>query len=140
MMRSPFKALNINNKRKGLPPNDERISGAIKTEVAEDLVVDGLSLSMPAADKGSGLDKSLKGKIFASYDRGILECSSAQHQSKKQRRCWSQGLHQSFVNALLQLGGAQGEATKIPVLCGILVFVALSLQNKVIDPGVCVDI
>ncbi|XVF45193.1 hypothetical protein PTKIN_Ptkin02bG0185300 [Pterospermum kingtungense] len=36
-----------------------------------------------------------------------------QHQTaRKKRRCWSADLHRSFVNALQQLGGSQGEKMK----------------------------
>ena len=33
---------------------------------------------------------------------------SQQQSSRKHRRCWSPELHRQFVNALQQLGGAQG--------------------------------
>lgn len=34
--------------------------------------------------------------------------------NRKQRRCWSPGLHRKFLNALEQLGGSHGKISIIP--------------------------
>ncbi|CAI9110114.1 OLC1v1010084C1 [Oldenlandia corymbosa var. corymbosa] len=74
--------------------------GAINVEVKEELVMDGnLSLSIPVSLKESNTEKnSVKPEMVL---------GSSQQQNKKQRRCWSEELHRSFVNALMNLGGPE---------------------------------
>ncbi|CAA2981286.1 transcription factor HHO5-like [Olea europaea subsp. europaea] len=61
-----------------------------------------LSPSIPVAKVGS-LD--LSSKRHFGHGR-------SQPQQRKQRRCWSPGLHKSFVNALRQLGGEHAATPK----------------------------
>ncbi|XP_027078230.1 transcription factor HHO5 [Coffea arabica] len=91
-----------------------------KTEVEEeDYPLNGLSLSMPAlAEVGSDDLTNSKGKhVGVASDDGTVVLSeggssSQTTQGKKQRRCWSHDLHQNFVKALFELGGAQAATPK----------------------------
>ncbi|KAL3525723.1 hypothetical protein ACH5RR_014095 [Cinchona calisaya] len=82
----------------------------MKTEEEEDYPLDGLSLSMDY--------KNSKGKnvAFSSDDYGCVlfseDGSSSQPPSKKHRRCWSNDLHLSFVQALFKLGGPHAATPK----------------------------
>lgn len=67
-----------------------------------DLAIDGLSLSPPVARGRYGYHRS------SPVSQASLVEHPAQQQPKKQRRSWSPDLHRRFVNALEQLGGAQG--------------------------------
>lgn len=88
-------------------------------EEEEDHPLNGLSLSMPAlAEVGSVDNTNSNGKnigVASDDGAGVLSeggSSSQTTQGKKQRRCWSHDLHQSFVKALFELGGAQAATPK----------------------------
>ena len=102
-------------------------------EEEEDYPLNGLSLSMPAlAEVGSDDLTNSKGKhVGVASDDGTVVLSeggssSQTTQGKKQRRCWSHDLHQNFVKALFELGGAQG-IQKFHCLLGFLFLFLLSL-------------
>lgn len=61
--------------------------------------------------------KKLGIEVPFSNDHMKLQRSPQQQQAlRKQRRCWSPELHRRFVEALEQLGGAQGQSLE-PELC-----------------------
>lgn len=51
------------------------------------------------------IDSPVKGDYGC--DRARLQEQDEQELQKKQRRCWSPQLHQRFIDALNELGGAQ---------------------------------
>lgn len=66
--------------------------------------VQDLTLASPVIEMES-YDLSMKGKC----GNGRVQQQQQQEAPRKQRRCWSPELHKKFVDALHQLGGAQGE-------------------------------
>ncbi|KAL3526748.1 hypothetical protein ACH5RR_011404 [Cinchona calisaya] len=109
----------LSSKNKGgefVPFKKRYDQGSVKAEEEEeeeeeDWAVNGLSLSMPVVAEMGSVDMSWKGK--GSECGGVSDGSSSQpQQTKKQRRCWSEELHQRFLNALQELGGAQAATPK----------------------------
>ena len=63
------------------------------------------------------MTSTIASELNQSNSKGRIEMKSPpqqphlQQNSRKQRRCWSPELHRRFVDALQQLGGAQGNFT-----------------------------
>lgn len=58
---------------------------------------------------GSGCEGVVGSRMSVPASVGAHLSLQLQPPPRKARRCWSQDLHSRFVNALQQLGGAQGE-------------------------------
>ncbi|KAK1417478.1 hypothetical protein QVD17_26606 [Tagetes erecta] len=87
------------------------ISGlSLVTPGTNNSITGGILLTKTSPDgklvPSSPIDQSNKGS-------GVVQGQLHQQQtSRKQRRCWSTGLHRRFVNALQQLGGSQAATPK----------------------------
>lgn len=87
----------------------------VRTEEKKEFMIHGLSLLTPdikAAREQLGYSASNTGseRVVGSSPTiiGSNMRTTSQQPAKKQRRCWSPELHRRFLNALQQLGGAQG--------------------------------
>lgn len=71
--------------------------------------VPSLSLMPPASELKHNNSKSgSRNSSGSSFLAGQPQPPHLQQNPRKQRRCWSPELHRRFVDALQQLGGAQG--------------------------------
>lgn len=88
------------------------LSGMVAKEEIELPKVPGLTLVTPEIKKilrEEVLNNGSNSKSSCSTGSGSSSGNNVQsHSGRKQRRCWSPELHRRFVNALQQLGGAQG--------------------------------
>lgn len=106
---SQFHGCNFNNRGGAFVPFNKPSGVTIIKEEKRVVPVQGLSLSIPVAEVES-IDLSAK-EAASGFIRPQLQQPHQQQQQRKQRRCWSPELHKRFVDALLQLGGAQSMYT-----------------------------